>query len=92
MTTTPAEDIDVAVCVNGSTIDVSVEDGAQTVNVPWDGNSFTNAIFTSFVQGVEFPAMTISGTLLSSTSMEITINVQNSGSTTFTIPFLGEIC
>lgn len=89
---TPAEDIDVAVCVDGSTIDVSVEGGVQSVNVPWDGNSFANASFTSFVQGEAFPAMTISGALVSITSMEITITVENSGSTKFTIPFLAETC
>ena len=97
MTTTPAEDIDVDVCVNGNTIDVSVEGGEQTVNVPWDGASFANANFTSFSPSGSgaaelFPDMTISGTLLSSTSMQITVDVENSGSTTFAIPFIGEIC
>jgi hypothetical protein len=88
---TPATELDINVCIKGDEVEVTVEN-QDPVTADWDGNSFSGVKISEFINVVEFHDMTISGKLISSTKMEITVKVTGSGTTKFNIDFTNEAC
>ncbi|MEM7194364.1 MAG: hypothetical protein AAF402_05385 [Pseudomonadota bacterium] len=87
-----AEEIDIEVCISGTTAGITLE-GGQAREATWSGNSFPPTAFEAFPgDGEFFPDMTVAGRLISATQLEITVTVEGSGSTRFTIPFVAENC
>jgi hypothetical protein len=94
MATVPlAIDIDVAICINGSTVEVTLEGNRSPTNTPiaWNGTSFSGASFGAWTDGESFPGMIISGELNDENTITITI-AANGGTTMMDIAYGGDNC
>lgn len=86
--------VDVSVCINGSEVDVRLEEKTSPSNTPiaWNGTSFQGAIFDSFIiKGQTYPEMIVDGELNNEGTMTITI-AANGGTAMMDIPFEGDFC
>ena len=88
---TPATELDINVCIKGDEVEVTVENQPPVI-ADWDGTSFSGVEISEFINVVEFHDMTISGKLISSTMMRITVTVTGSGTTKFNIEYTSEAC